>query len=50
LGFKTATEIGDEELTTIFEFELFGVGARKHRPGRDRRRLSRLGGQCQRKL
>ncbi|MDF7808768.1 DcaP family trimeric outer membrane transporter [Pontiellaceae bacterium B12219] len=27
LGFKTATEVGDDELTTIFEFELFGVGA-----------------------
>ncbi len=26
LGFKTATPLGDEEIKTIFEFELFGVG------------------------
>lgn len=27
LGFKTSTPYGDEEITTIFEFELFGTGA-----------------------
>lgn len=26
LGFKTATPLGDDELKTLFEFELFGVG------------------------
>jgi len=26
LGFKTATPLGDEEIKTIFEFELFGTG------------------------
>lgn len=26
LGFKTSTPLGDEEIKTIFEFELFGVG------------------------